>query len=524
MYSRISNPTVAVLEERIAALEGGVGAIATRERTGGAAPGHRDAAAARVSISSRRGRSMAARTISSITRCRGSASTTTFVDPRDHRCAGARRSGPNTRLLFGETLGNPGLEVLDIPRVAALAHDIRPAAAGRLDVHDALAHASVRPRRRPRLPFGDQVPVGARRGRSAACWSIPAGSTGMARGARQVPDADRAVPMASTTWCSARSRRPRRSSLRARREGIRDFGACMAPFTAFQILQGIETLPLRMAQARRQYAHASSRSSPTHRCSSRTSAIRTCPAIPTMRSREGCCFARLRRRVLVQRSRHARAGRKLVEALNSVLPSRQRRRREIAGDPSGLDHAFPDVAPTTSPRPASPRARFACRSGSRIRTTSSRTWAARCMRREKSKLAATERIPRHAPRRQTAAKCYAYTGARRLDAGQARRSVFVHGAAHDHSVWALQSRYFAHHGCNVLAVDLPGHGRSGGAALATIEAIADWIRACSTRPAWESRARRPFDRVARHARVRGASIRIASRSLPCCRSRSTDAR
>ena len=44
-------------------------------------------------------------------------------------------------------------------------------------------------------------------------------------------------------------------------------------------------------------------------------------------------------------------------------------------------------------------------------------------------------------------------------------------------MWALQSRYFAHHGCNVLAVDLPGHGRSGGEALASVEAIADWILA-----------------------------------------------
>ena len=71
-------------------------------------------------------------------------------------------------------------------------------------------------------------------------------------------------------------------------------------------------------------------------------------------------------------------------------------------------------------------------------------------------------------------ECYAYTGARALD-GAKPAILFVHGAAHDHSVWALQSRYFAHHGCNVLAVDLPGHGRSGGAALATVEAIADWI-------------------------------------------------
>ena len=71
---------------------------------------------------------------------------------------------------------------------------------------------------------------------------------------------------------------------------------------------------------------------------------------------------------------------------------------------------------------------------------------------------------------------YAYTGTRPLDAALPS-VVFVHGAAHDHSVWALQSRYFAYHGRNVLAVDLPGHGRSGGNALATVEAIADWIPA-----------------------------------------------
>jgi pimeloyl-ACP methyl ester carboxylesterase len=71
---------------------------------------------------------------------------------------------------------------------------------------------------------------------------------------------------------------------------------------------------------------------------------------------------------------------------------------------------------------------------------------------------------------------YAYTGARPLVAAQ-RTVVFVHGAAHDHGVWAWQSRYFAHHGFNALAVDLPGHGRSGGAALASVEAIAGWIAA-----------------------------------------------
>ncbi len=69
---------------------------------------------------------------------------------------------------------------------------------------------------------------------------------------------------------------------------------------------------------------------------------------------------------------------------------------------------------------------------------------------------------------------YAYTGARPFDTAQPTL-IFVHGAANDHSVWALQSRYFAHHGRNVLAVDLPGHGRSGGAALTSVQAIADWL-------------------------------------------------
>jgi pimeloyl-ACP methyl ester carboxylesterase len=71
-------------------------------------------------------------------------------------------------------------------------------------------------------------------------------------------------------------------------------------------------------------------------------------------------------------------------------------------------------------------------------------------------------------------RCYAYTGTVPLDA-ERPTIAFVHGAANDHSVWALQARYFAHHDRNVLAFDLPAHGRSAGAALATVEAIADWV-------------------------------------------------
>jgi len=71
---------------------------------------------------------------------------------------------------------------------------------------------------------------------------------------------------------------------------------------------------------------------------------------------------------------------------------------------------------------------------------------------------------------------YAYTGGRPLLAGRPT-VVFIHGAQHDHSVWGLQSRYFAHHGYNVLAVDLPGHGRSTQAPLTEIGAIGDWLLA-----------------------------------------------
>ena len=71
---------------------------------------------------------------------------------------------------------------------------------------------------------------------------------------------------------------------------------------------------------------------------------------------------------------------------------------------------------------------------------------------------------------------YCYTGGKAFDAALPT-VVFIHGAQNDHSVWALQTRYFAHHGFGVLAVDLPGHGRSKGAPLASVELMADWLLA-----------------------------------------------
>jgi pimeloyl-ACP methyl ester carboxylesterase len=71
-------------------------------------------------------------------------------------------------------------------------------------------------------------------------------------------------------------------------------------------------------------------------------------------------------------------------------------------------------------------------------------------------------------------KAFAYTAAHVLDPRR-QSVVFVHGAGLDHSSFGLQSRYFGYHGRNVLAVDLPGHGRSEGPPLPTIGAMADWV-------------------------------------------------
>ncbi len=72
------------------------------------------------------------------------------------------------------------------------------------------------------------------------------------------------------------------------------------------------------------------------------------------------------------------------------------------------------------------------------------------------------------------ATAYAYTGTKPFIASQPT-AVFIHGAANDHSVWALQSRYFAHHGWNVLALDLPGHGQSEEALCTSVEALAKFV-------------------------------------------------
>src|SRR6202161_249166 len=123
IYSRIGNPTVAVLEERVAALEGGVGAVAT-------ASGQAALALAIATMMGSGGHIVAAASLygGSINLLKLTLPrfgiTASFVNPRDPK-AFAQAIRPETRLVFAEGLGNPGLEVLDIAAVAAIAHEAR---------------------------------------------------------------------------------------------------------------------------------------------------------------------------------------------------------------------------------------------------------------------------------------------------------------------------------------------------------------------------------------------------------------
>jgi len=240
VYSRISNPTVAVLEERVAALEGGVGAIAT-------ASGQ---AALHLALATLMG--AGDHVVASGSLYGGSHNLlgytlkrfgieTTFVSPRSLD-AWKEAIRPSTRLLFGETLGNPGLDVLDIPAVAAIAHEARV---------PLLVDATFT------TPYlMDHFGLGADLLYHSATKFL--GGHGVAIGG-VLADSGRFDWEASGKFATLTApyegfhgmdfeeeSGTRAFLLRARREGLRDFGACMAPMTAFQILQGIETLHVRM--------------------------------------------------------------------------------------------------------------------------------------------------------------------------------------------------------------------------------------------------------------------------------------
>ena len=242
VYSRISNPTNAVLEERMAALEGGVAAIATASGQAALHLGLATIAGAGSHIVSSGALYGGSHNLLHYTLPRFGVATT-FVKPRD---LDAWRAAirPNTKALFAETLGNPGLDVLDIPAVAAIAHEhglplmvdstfttpylLKPFDHGA----DLLFHSATK------FLGGHGVAIGG---------VLVDGGTFDWVASGKFPELSEGYEgFHGMNFSEESTVAP--FSLRARREGLRDFGACMSPATAFQILQGVETLPLRMAR------------------------------------------------------------------------------------------------------------------------------------------------------------------------------------------------------------------------------------------------------------------------------------
>ena len=240
VYSRISNPTNAVLEQRVSALEGGIGALTTAS---GQAALHlaiatlMDAGSHIVASSALYGGS---HNLLHYTLSRFGIETT-FVHPGD---VDAWRAAvrPNTKLFFGETVGNPGMDVLDIPTISALAHDndvplmvdatltppwlMKPLDHGAdLVMHSATKFLSG---------HGTVIGGGLVDGGTFDWAASPKFDNLSAayHGFHDMVFSDESTVGAFL--------------LRARREGLRDFGACMSPHSAWLILQGIETLGLRM--------------------------------------------------------------------------------------------------------------------------------------------------------------------------------------------------------------------------------------------------------------------------------------
>ncbi len=242
VYSRLSNPTNAVLEERIAALDNGVGAIAT-------ASGQAAMHLAVATIVSAGEHIVASRSIYGGTHnllnytMRRFGIETTFVDPRDPN-AFRNAIKDNTRLVFGEVVGNPGMEVLNIPVIADIAH-----AAGLPLMVDATFATPYLCR--PIDHGADLVMHSATKFLSG--HGVVIGGL-LVDGGTFDWEASGKFPTLTEPYDGfhnlnfAEEFGPAAFITRARKEGLRDFGACMSPTTAFHILQGIETLPLRMAR------------------------------------------------------------------------------------------------------------------------------------------------------------------------------------------------------------------------------------------------------------------------------------
>ena len=242
VYSRISNPTNAVLEERIAALEGGVGAVATASGQAALHLAICTLAGAGSHIVASSALYGGSHNLLHYTLARFGISTT-FVKPGD--IDGWRAAiGPETKLLFGETLGNPGLDVLDIPTVASIAHD---AAVPLLVDSTFTTPWLMKPfDHGADLVFHSATKFLGGHGTVIGGLLVDGGHFPWHAAAR-FPELNQPYAGFHGMVFSEEST-DGAFLLRARREGLRDFGACMSPHTAWLLLQGIETLPLRMAR------------------------------------------------------------------------------------------------------------------------------------------------------------------------------------------------------------------------------------------------------------------------------------
>tara|TARA_B100000131_G_scaffold127989_1_gene124877 strand:- start:1704 stop:2996 length:1293 start_codon:yes stop_codon:yes gene_type:complete len=240
VYSRITNPTNAVLEERISALEGGIGAIATSS-------GQAALVLAITTILEKGSHLIASKSLYG-----GSHNLLEYTLPRfgiDTTFVDLRKTSEikknikkNTKLIFGETLGNPGLDIMNIPKVSKLAHNhnipllvdstfttpylMKPFSLGA----DLIFHSATK------FLSGHGVVIGGLLVDSGQFdWASSSKFkvlTEPYEGFHGMNFVDEFGPAAYIN--------------RARKEGARDFGACMSPHTAFLVLQGMETLNLRM--------------------------------------------------------------------------------------------------------------------------------------------------------------------------------------------------------------------------------------------------------------------------------------
>ena len=242
VYSRLSNPTNAVLEERMAALDHGVGSIVTASGQAAMHLAVTTLLGAGDHIVSSRSLYGGTHNLLEYTLSRFGIETT-FVDPRD-TSAWKNSIKDNTKLVFGEVLGNPGLEILNIPELAGLAHShdipllvdatfVTPYLCRPIDLGaDLVMHSATK------FLSGHGVVIGG---------VVVDGGTFDWESSGKFPTMTKPY-VGFHDLVFAEEFGPQAFIMRARKEGIRDFGACMAPMTAFQILQGLETLPLRMAK------------------------------------------------------------------------------------------------------------------------------------------------------------------------------------------------------------------------------------------------------------------------------------